>query len=234
MDAATGNPLQVNTVYFTDIASTNESGPGMFYTTDTAGAGSVGTTTFVDLNPGSYTNLSFSAEVNGSAAGATNYFAIEEGGTWYVSTTPLTGSVGLTGAQFSNNVVPYTNLASAWNLLTVNAANVVIGAQAGANLSGPIQGFGIVELPTGGGWNYNQLAITAFVPNPPPPVPATITGHADQPDRVCGWRSTISRVSRGHIAAHLLVANQLGHVGQWKQICRCGYKHVDHIELQLG
>jgi hypothetical protein len=175
VDFATGNPLPVNTVYFTDIASTNQSGPGMFYTTDTAGAGSVGTTTFVDLNPGSYTNLSFSAEVNGSAAGATNYFAIEEGGIWYVSTTPLTGSVGLTGAQFSNNVVPYTNAASAWNTLITNAANVTIGPPAGGALSGPIQGFGIVELPAGGGWNYNQLAITAFAPNPPPPVPASIT-----------------------------------------------------------
>jgi hypothetical protein len=174
-DAATGSPLPANTVYFTDIASTNQSGAGMFYTTDTAGAGSVGTTAFVDITPGNYTNLSFSAEVNGSAAGATNYFAIMEGGQWYVSTTPLTGSVGLGGTQFSNNVVPYTNAASAWNTLTVNAENVVIGPPAGGPLSGPIQGFGIVTPPTGGGWNFSQVGITAFAPNPPPPIPATIT-----------------------------------------------------------
>ncbi len=175
VDAATGAPLAPNTVYFTSISSTNQSGPGMFYTTDTAGAGSAGTTTFVDITPGNYTNLSFSAEVNGNAATATNYFAIMQGGQWYVSTTPLTGSVGLNGTQFSNNVVPYTNAASAWNTLTVNAENVVIGAPAGAPLSGAIQGFGIVTLPTGGGWNFNQVGITAFAPNPPPPIPATIT-----------------------------------------------------------
>jgi hypothetical protein len=174
VDFATGNPLPANTVYFTDISSANQSGPGMFYTTDTAGAGSVGTTAFVDIIPGNYTNLSFSAEVNGSATGVTNYFAIEQGGQWYVSTTPLTGSVGLTGAQFSNNVVPYTNAPSAWNLLTTNAASVTVGSPAVSTLSGPIQGFGIVTLPTGGGWNFSQVAITAFAPNPPPPVPATI------------------------------------------------------------
>jgi hypothetical protein len=174
-DAATGNPLAPNTVYFTDTASTNQSGPGMFYTTDTAGAGSVGTTAFVDLNPANYTNLSLAVEVNGSGTGSTNYFAIEQGGQWYVSTTPLAGSVGLGGTQFSNNVLAYTNLASAWNTLTTNAASVTVGTTPGANLSGMIQGIGIVELPAGGGLNYNLLAITAFAPNPPPPTPATIS-----------------------------------------------------------
>jgi Immunoglobulin I-set domain len=175
VDFATGNPLAVNTVYFTSINSTNQSGAGMFYTTDTAGAGSVGTTAFVDINPADYTNLSFSAEVNGSATGTTNYFAMREGTIWYVSTTPLTGSVGLGGAQFSNNVVPYNSAGTAWNLLTTNATSVTIGPPASGILFGPITGFGIVTLPTGGGWNFNQLAITAFAPNPPPPVPATVT-----------------------------------------------------------
>jgi hypothetical protein len=175
-DAATGAPLPPNTVYFTDIASTNQTGPAMFYTTDTAGNGSVPTSPpFTDIIPANYTNLSFSVEVNGSATAATNYFAIEENGTWYVSTTPLTGSVGIGGSQFSNNILAYTNAGSAWNLLTTNATGVIIGPTVGGILIGPIQGIGIVELPTGGGWNYNQLAITAFAPNPPPPVPASIT-----------------------------------------------------------
>jgi hypothetical protein len=175
VDAATGSPLPANTVYFTAISSTNQSGPGMFYTTDTAGNGSVQTSPpFTDIIPANYTNLSFSVEVNGSATTATNYFAIEQGGTWYISTTPLTGSVGLSGSQFSNNILAYTSAGSAWNLLTTNATGVIIGPTVGGILFGPIQGIGIVELPTGGGWNYNQLAITAFAPNPPPPVPATI------------------------------------------------------------
>ncbi len=175
-DAATGNPLPVNTLYFTSINSTNQSGPGMFYTTDTAGNGSVQTSPpFTDINPASYTNLSLAVEVNGSATTATNYFAIMQGGQWYVSTTPLTGSVGLGGTQFSNNILPYTNAGSAWNLLTTNATGVTIGSTVGGILIGPIQGIGIVELPTGGGWNYNLLAVTAFSSNVVSGTPATIT-----------------------------------------------------------
>lgn len=173
-DSSSGAVLPTHTVYFT-VLTTNQTLPGMFYTTDTAGAGAGGDSSFIDIDPTQYTNLSLSVEVRGAATD-TNYFAIRVGPTqWYVSITQLPGDGGLAYPTFTNDVVPYTNAASAWKLLTINTTNVTIGATPGANLSGLITGIGIVELPTAGGFNYNQLAVTAFAPNPPPPTPPTIT-----------------------------------------------------------
>src|SRR5215469_16632559 len=85
-DPATGTPLPINTVYFTGF-TTNDFFPGMFYTTDTAGAGSGGDMAFTDINPPLYTNLALNAEVRDGNAGDTNYFAVQVGGSWYVATS---------------------------------------------------------------------------------------------------------------------------------------------------
>jgi len=171
-DAGSGNPLPVNTVYFTTLTPA-QTMPAMFYTTDTASLGS-GDFPFVDIDPTQYTNLTLSVEVRGAATD-TNYFAIRMGTQWYVSTNQLTDSGALAYPVFTNATVPFTNAAAAWRLLTINATDVTIGATPGSDLSGLITGVGIVELPTGGGFNYNQLSITALSTNQVVTVPPSIT-----------------------------------------------------------
>ncbi|HWC58127.1 MAG TPA: hypothetical protein VHC44_00430 [Verrucomicrobiae bacterium] len=173
-DAGSGNPLPVNTVYFTGLTP-SQSTPGMFYTTDSAGTGTGGDTAFTDIDPTQYTNLTLSVEVRGAATD-TNYFAVRMGSQWYVSTNQLTGSGTLGYPVFTNAVVPFTNAAGAWRLLTINATDVTIGAAPGSDLSGLITGIGIVELPTSGGFNYNELAITALGASVAPPVAPTLSG----------------------------------------------------------
>ncbi|HEY1661551.1 MAG TPA: hypothetical protein VGI03_03965 [Verrucomicrobiae bacterium] len=180
-DIGTGLALPTNTVYFTSLSG-SQTTPGMFYTTDSSGSGSGGDTSFSDIDPTLYTNLTLSAEIrSGGGAPATNYFAVQVGGSWYVATNnPLpiyTGSY----PTFTNGTLPYTNLASVWNNLTITGTGVTIGATAGANLSGSITGIGIVELPTTGGGNYNQLAVTAFATTVVPPTKPSINATAVTP-----------------------------------------------------
>jgi hypothetical protein len=166
-DSATGAPLPVNTAYFGGLPGGSS---GMFYTTDTGGSGRDGDSAFTDINPAQHTNLTFSVEASDEGGSAVNYFAIEEGGAWYVSATPLTGN-DPTYPAFTSSSLPYTSLASAWNQLTIGGSGVTIGAAASANLSGPITGLGIV-LFSPGGWNYNEIVVSAFAPSAPVAAPS--------------------------------------------------------------
>ncbi len=164
-DSSTGNPLPANTLYYTGVA------PGqsvMFYTVAGAGAGSAGDSAFNAIDPTQFKNVTLSVEATDEGSPvATNYFAVQVGGSWYVSATALTGS-DPAYPTFGLASTPYTTSASAWNQLTINTANVTIGAPASANLSGPITGVGIVEVGPGGGsggWNYNEIVISA-TPSP--------------------------------------------------------------------
>ena len=162
-DAGTGAALPVNAGYFTSLLP-NQTTAGMFYTTSSSGAGTEGDSAFPAIDPTQFTNLTFSVEVREQTSGtkSTNYFAVQVGGAWYVANNnPLPVYTG-TYPSFTNATMLYTNLASVWNNLTISATGVTIGSMAGANLSGPITGIGIVELPTTDGFNYNQLAISAF------------------------------------------------------------------------
>src|SRR5262249_31043331 len=89
-DAGTGNPLPSNTAYFVNLLP-NQTTPAMFYTTDAAGNGGGGDSSFTDIDPTQYTNLTLAVEVRGGATD-TNYFAVRVGSQWYVSTNQLTGS----------------------------------------------------------------------------------------------------------------------------------------------
>ena len=118
--------MPVNTVYFTTLTP-NQTAPGIFYTTDTSGAGSGGDSTFTDINPTLYTNLTLSVEVRGAATD-TNYFAVRVGGAWYVATSyqmPSSGTLGY--PMFTNAMLVYTNPANVWQSLTINATSVTIG-----------------------------------------------------------------------------------------------------------
>jgi hypothetical protein len=169
-DSSTGNPLPVNTLYYTGVAAGQNV---MFYTVAGAGAGSAGDTAFDAINPAEFQNLTLSVEATDEGSPvAPNYFAVQVGGAWYVSTTALAGS-DPSYPTFTLTSTPYTNLASAWNQLTINANSVTIGAGATANLSGPITGIGIVEVGPGG-WNYNEIIVSASVPSTVIPPLATL------------------------------------------------------------
>jgi hypothetical protein len=172
-DSASGATLPVNTLYYTGLVAGQSV---MFYTTDSSGAGSEGDSAFADIDPTQYTGLTLSVEASDEGTTASNFFAVQVGGAWYVSTTALAGSDPKYPA-FTSAGMPYTNAASAWNKLTINANSVTVGSAASGNLSGPITGIGIVQVGTGG-WNYNQLAISAVTSGPAaaPPV-ATIYGE---------------------------------------------------------
>lgn len=159
VDVNTGASLPANTVYYTYLASGQS---GMLYTTDSSGNGGSGDSAFADIDPTKFTNLTFTVEANDNGSAASNYFAVEEGGAWYVSTNLLSSTSS--GSGFSQASTVYTNLASAWNNLTINANSVTIGSTASANLSGVITGIGIVMLPPDG-WNYNELTISAYSPS---------------------------------------------------------------------
>jgi hypothetical protein len=162
-DPFLGLGLPPNTVYFTGLTGTNQDGPGMFYTTDSSGPGSGGDSSFADINPTAYTNLTINVEVRGT--GLTNYFAVQIGANWYVETSdPLTQYNGAY-PTFTNWSLVYTNPANVWNSLTINGTtSVTVGGTASPNLSAVITGIGIVELNnpniTGTpGLNYNQIVI---------------------------------------------------------------------------
>ena len=180
-DPATGAALPVNTLYFTDLLP-SQSLPGMFYTTDTSGSGSGGDTSFTDINPTLYTNLALNVEVRDTGSNDTNYFAVQIGGQWYVATSftmPVTTT--LPYPDFTNETLIYTNSANVWQSLTIGTTNVTIGPVASPNLTAPITGIGIVELPFSAGFNYNLLSVTAFSPNPPVTNGVVITAPAITP-----------------------------------------------------
>ena len=190
-DPATGAVLPTNTVFFTSFP--NGSQPGMFYTTDASGSGSVGDSAFVDINPTLYTNLALNVEVRDTGSNDTNYFAVQIGGQWYVATSfTMPYTTGLNYPGFTNMTLIYTNSANVWQSLTINGTtSVTIGGVVAPPLASPITGIGIVELPTANGFNYNQLTITAFTNNTPPATAAKITAKAvtPQPSFVGGGAS---------------------------------------------
>ncbi len=190
-DPGIGLGLPQNTMYLTALTGTNQlGGPAMFYTTDTSGTGTFGDSAFSDIDPALYTNLTFNVETRGAATD-TNYFAVQVGGSWYVSTQRLAdsgGGAGLGYPNFTNATMVYTTNASAWNNLALNAGYVTIGATPGANLTGLITGIGIVELNntniTGApGFNYNRIVINQGLVDFPT-IPATNTAAAVSPQYV--------------------------------------------------
>jgi len=179
-DPATGTALPKNTAYFTVFPG--GSSPGMFYTTDTSGAGSGGDSSFADINPTLYTNLALNVEVEDTHTGDTNYFAVMVGGQWYVATSfQLPNNTSLGYPTFTNVTLIYTNTANVWQTLTINSMSVTIGSVAAPSLTSPITGIGIVELPTANGFNYNELTVTAFSPSGSSGTPASITVPAISP-----------------------------------------------------
>jgi arabinogalactan endo-1,4-beta-galactosidase len=165
MDANTRQSLPTSAAYF----GGNKSGGGIFYTTNGAGSGTSGDSAFTSINPTLYSNLTFSVETQQSTTGAnvSSYFAVQVGGAWYASTSPMTAYVESGASQFFLlNSLVYNPSAANWDNLTVGKNSVTLGQGSSGNLSGLITGIGIyVKLATGGGsWDYNNLLISATSP----------------------------------------------------------------------
>jgi hypothetical protein len=182
-DNSTGYGLPLNTVYYTTLGAGET---GFFYTVAGQGAGSAGDSSFPagGISPGANPGLTFNAEVAGPTT-VPNYFAVQVGGQWYVSATALTISGTTGGQQFSDVCLAYNPAKANWNTLSVSPPNTVtIGSGAGADLSGNITGFGIVEVGSAAegsgyqGWDYNEVAITTSCGGlGVPAVPVSITGQ---------------------------------------------------------
>src|SRR5271157_156269 len=86
-DSTTGYSLPSHTVYYSFLSAGQTA---FFYTTAGDGNGGSGDSAFPvgGINPASYSGLNLNAEIRGPTT-VTNYFAVQVGGQWYVSTTPL-------------------------------------------------------------------------------------------------------------------------------------------------
>jgi len=157
-DAGNNLPLPLNILY-----AGGNAGLGMFYTTNGAGPGSYGDTAFTSINTSLYSNLQFSVESQWSYQGQymTCWLAVQVRGAWYVATNqPLTTTAHGGGNAFAAATTTYNPQATNWNVLTISPA-LVIGAQVTSNLSGSIDGIGIVTSASNPSyWNFNLLQIT--------------------------------------------------------------------------
>jgi arabinogalactan endo-1,4-beta-galactosidase len=163
-DVNTRLSLPASAAYF----GGSKSGTGIFYTTNGAGSGVSGDSAFTTIDPTLYSNLTFSVETQQSSTGAnvSSYFAVQVGGAWYVSTSPMTAYVETAASQFfSLTSLVYNPVASDWDDLTIGSHSVTVGQPPAANLSGAITGIGILAKVTStGSWDYNDLLISATDP----------------------------------------------------------------------
>jgi hypothetical protein len=164
----------------------NTAGSEFFYTTNGAGKGTGGDSAFTSINPALYSNLTFSAETQQSATGAnvSSWFAVQVGGTWYMSTNKMSAYVeGAAGPDFSLASLVYNAAASNWTNFTISATSITLGKIASANLSGLITGIGVVVTLSGSGsWDYDNLLVSAtspFIVTPPVSQSVALGGSAN-------------------------------------------------------
>lgn len=175
VDDRTGATLPNNSMWY---GNNNSGFMSMFYTTNGAGSGTYGDSAFTSIDPTLYTNLELSVYAQSLWQGdqLQTWFAVEVGGAWYVATNnPLACNLA-GGSLYTRTDMTYNPAATNWNTLTVDTinANVVIGGPAGANLSGPITGIGIVSQSGNNTWRWmNELLVTS-ISNAPATLPPTL------------------------------------------------------------
>ncbi|HSY43214.1 MAG TPA: immunoglobulin domain-containing protein [Candidatus Acidoferrum sp.] len=194
--------LPTNILYFG-----GNTGMGIFFTTSGAGSGTYGDSAFTSIDPTLHTNLQFSIESQWSYEGndLACWFAVQVGGTWYVSTNqPITTAQHSSGDQFFAATMTYNPAATNWNILT-NTTVVGLGPQSTGNLSGPITGVGVaVSVATGGPyWDYNLFQI------------ASVTNTSNTPLSLIAATTNQTTYVGGGVSFAVQVAGSQPYTNQW-------------------
>ncbi len=175
VDDKTGATLPANSMWY---GNNNSGFMAMFYTTNGAGSGTYGDSAFTTIDPTLYTNLELSVyeQTLWQGAGLQTWFAVEVGGAWYVATNNPVACNLTGGSSYTRTDMTYNPAATSWNALTIDTinTNVVIGGPAGANLSGPITGIGIVSQSGNNTWRYMNELLVSSISNAPAAVPPTL------------------------------------------------------------
>jgi hypothetical protein len=146
-----------------------------YFTTDASGPGPSGDVTFSDINPAAYTSLTLSmaVEIGYLSQYETVRFAVQVGGQWYASVTPLAQPLGNT--SYNTDSLIYNPVATNWYNLTITANGATIGSQASGNLSGPITGVGLVaNWQAAASWNFTDFQVSGISTNAPPVAPTIV------------------------------------------------------------
>ncbi len=133
-----------------------------FYATTASETGASGLP-FPSINTVLYAGISFSVDIAPalSPASVATYFAVQmNGGSWFVSSTPIPVS-GVETNLFATYTQAFNPGASNWKTLTVSGTSATIGGTASGNLTGNITGAGLVSSFTGTGTiDFDNFVVT--------------------------------------------------------------------------
>ncbi len=244
VNVSTDQSLPASAVYF----GASTSGTGIFYTTNGAGSGTYGDSSFTSINPALYSNLTFSVETQQSYRGSnvSSYFAVQVGGAWYASTSPMTAYVETSSsANFSMTSLVYNPVASDWTDLTISGSSVTLGQGASANLSGPITGIGVVvKVTSSGSWDFNDLLIRATAPyivSQPTNLSVALGGDADfavgatgAPTLLYQWQFSNTNVAGATNSVMLLGDVQASNAGSYQVVLSNFYGATTSAVALLG
>ena len=240
----TGQSLPASAAYF----GAGSTGTGIFYTTNGAGGGTDGDSSFTSIDPTLYSNLTFSVETQQSYRGSnvSSYFAVQVGGAWYMSTNPMTAYVETSSsADFSMTSLVYSPIASGWTDLTIGGSSVTLGQGASANLSGPITGIGIaVKVTSTGSWDYNDILIRATAPHivsQPTNLSVALGGNASfavgatgAPTLLYQWQFSNTNVQGATNSAIVLGNIQASNAGPYQVVLSNSYGAITSAAALLG
>jgi len=126
-------------------------GTSAFYTSTVLDDGSAGAA-FPSIDPLAQPNLAFSVDIRPgfSPDGVASSFAVQMNGSdWYVAASALPVPE-VESTEYTTYTMPFDSAAAGWNALTVSGdgtgTEAIVGAAAGADLSGNITGAGLVVV----------------------------------------------------------------------------------------
>ena len=133
-----------------------------FYATTSSDTGLSGLP-FTSIDTTLYGGITFSVDIAPALnpASVTTYFAVQmNGGSWFVSSTPIPVS-GVQTNLFATYTQAFNPAAANWKTLTVNGSSATIGGVASGNLTGNLTGVGLVSSFTGEGTiDFDNFLIT--------------------------------------------------------------------------
>ncbi|HET7625084.1 MAG TPA: hypothetical protein VFM25_07450, partial [Verrucomicrobiae bacterium] len=132
--------------YF-DYSGFTTTSTNLAYTTFTNDTGLSGLP-FAPIDIASHPVITLQAQFQPGNAGARNdgavttYWAIRVNGSWFYSVEPI--NIDLTATSYLTNQYAFHAAATNWNVLSVNGNNVIPGGAASGDLSGTIDGVGLL------------------------------------------------------------------------------------------